>query len=185
MNTALAILMMLALVSIPNADYTIDFGRADGKVSDWVVLSDNVMGGITTSNLAYADDALILTGDVSLANYGGFSSVKTRFNRFDLSPYKGLKIRYKASNQSFAFTLENSKNWTRPNYKGALPKSSVNAWTEATIAFKDFAEYQIGEPTGDKLDPAILTSIVRLGIITTEKKEGPFSLEVDYIAFIR
>ena len=66
-----------------------------------------------------------------------------------------------------------------------MPKSSENVWTEATILFNDFSEYQIGEPTGDKLDPAILTSIVRLGIITTEKKEGPFSLEVDYVAFIR
>lgn len=143
------------------------------------------MGGITTSNLTYSDHVLILTGDISLANYGGFSSVKTRFNRIDLSQYKGLKIPYRASNQSFALTLDNSTNWTRPYYKGALPKSSENAWTEATIAFKDFAEYRIGEPTGDKLDPAILTSIVRLGIITTEKKEGPFSLEVDYVAFIR
>jgi hypothetical protein len=30
-----------------------------------------------------------------------------------------------------------------------------------------------------------LKNMVRLGIMTAEKKEGPFTLEVDYIEFIK
>jgi hypothetical protein len=48
----------------------------------------------------------------------------------------------------------------------------------------DFKQYQIGEPTGKKLSTSVLKNIVRLGIITTEKKEGPFSIEVESIEFI-
>jgi hypothetical protein len=41
----------------------------------------------------------------------------------------------------------------------------------------------IGEPTGNAMDLRRLNNIVRIGIITNEKKQGPFVLEVDYIEF--
>ena len=72
-----------------------------------------------------------------------------------------------------------------PYYKGHLPNSKPNIWTEATLYFKDFKEYQIGEPTGDMLEQVSLKKMVRLGIMTTDKKEGSFSIEVDYIEFVK
>lgn len=181
-----AVLLVLTIASIyaPTIEPMINFGRAAAGVQDWIMISDNVMGGITASNLTYTDSSMVLSGTISLENYGGFASVKTKFGRFDLSEYKGVRIRFKSANQQFAFTLENSRNWTQPNFKGEFGTAKANTWTETTIYFKDFKEYQIGEPTGGKLDPAQLNGIVRLGIITNEKKEGPFSLEVDYVEFV-
>jgi hypothetical protein len=77
----------------------IDFGNLAEKNQEWVILSDNVMGGITKSTIEYTTDAVLLTGDISLANYGGFSSIKTKYQRFDLSQYNGIKIKFKSSNQ--------------------------------------------------------------------------------------
>lgn len=182
----LLLLMLVSTIICSNAqELRIDFGSTPDQTKDWVMISDDIMGGITRSKLEYTATSLVLSGDISLENYGGFSSVKTRFKGVDLSEYKGLKIRCRSANQRFAFTLEDSRNWTQPNFKGDLPPTKDNAWSENTIYFKDFKEYQIGEPTGAKLDPASLKNIVRLGIITTEKKEGPFSLEVDYVEFIK
>lgn len=149
------------------------------------MISDRIMGGVTNSTLEYTENSLVLSGTISLDNYGGFASVKTRFNTFDLSEYSGVRIRYRSTNQRFAFTLEDSRNWMMPNLKGAFGSNEQNAWTEAVINFKDFKEYQIGEPTGDALDRAQLKNIVRLGIITTEKKAGPFAIEIDYVAFFK
>ena len=185
MKTTIVLLMAIASINALNIESTINFGRAAGGTQDWIMISDNVMGGITESNLAYTDSSMVLSGTISLENYGGFASVKTKFGRFDLSDYKGVRIRFKAANQRFAFTLENSRNWTQPYLKGEFGTAKANTWTETTIYFKDFNEYQIGEPTGGKLDPAQLKGIVRLGIITNEKKEGPFSLEVDYVEFVK
>jgi len=185
MITTLVFLMAMATIPMSSSDSMINFGRAAGGTQEWIMISDNVMGGITASNLAYTDSSMVLSGTISLENYGGFASVKTKFGRFDLSEYKGVRIRFKAANQRFAFTLENSRNWTQPNFKGEFGTAKANTWTETTIYFKDFNEYQIGEPTGGKLDPAQLKGIVRLGIITNEKKEGPFSLEVDYVEFVK
>jgi len=185
MKTVLIIVLTLTGINFIKTDSKIDFGNSAGKTKDWYVISDNVMGGVTTSKLEYSENSMILSGELSLKNFGGFSSVKTRFSDFDLSAYKGLKIRYKASYPKFALTLEDSKNWTYPYYKGHLPNSKPNTWTETTLYFKDFKEYQIGEPTGDMLEQVKLKKMVRLGIMTTDKKEGPFSIEVDYIEFVK
>jgi hypothetical protein len=81
--------------------------------------------------------------------------------------------------------LEDSRNWTLPNYKGDFPPKSGNDWNEATLYFKDFKEYQIGEPSGRKMKQSALKNIVRMGITTTEKKAGPFFIEIDYIEFVK
>lgn len=183
-NLLLAVCGML-LLSMPTADLAFMFGAGPTSTNDWVSISDNVMGGVTRSKLSYTDTSMVLAGTISLENYGGFASVKTRFGAFDLSKYSGVRIRYRATNQTYAITLEDSRNWTQPNYKGALMPASSNTWHVQTISFRDFKEYQIGEPTGNSLDPSSLSRIVRLGIITTEKKAGPFSLEVAEIVFVR
>lgn len=185
MTAAFLLLIAFTLMNADPSNSRINFGRTADRVQDWVKISDNVMGGVTTSRLEYTDNSMVLSGNISLDNYGGFSSVKTRFKNFDLSEFNGLRVRFRSTNQRFAFTLEDSRNWTQPNYKGEFLHSKENTWTETTIYFKDFKEYQIGEPTGEKLNLASLKDIIRLGIITTEKKEGPFSLEVDYIEFFR
>ena len=185
MKTILMLLFGLSMNSITTNDMILNFGNGQNQINNWVLLSDNVMGGVSKSNLEYTDNTMILKGDISLRNFGGFASAKTPFGKYDLSQYKGVKIKFKSTNQKFAFTLEDSNNWTLPNYKGSFYSTSSNTWKETTILFKDFKEYQIGEATGKKLEDSKLKNIVRMGIITTEKKEGPFTIEVDYIEFVK
>ena len=150
-----------------------------------MLLSDNIMGGITKSKVEYTNNSVLLSGNISLANYGGFSSIKTKYKSVDLSKYIGIKIKFKSTNQKFAFTLEDNQNWTQPNYKREFYPKKDNTWEEVVIYFKDFQEIVIGEPTGNMMKSKSLKNIVRMGIMTYEKKEGPFSLEVDYVAFIK
>ena len=163
----------------------IDFGNLAEKNQEWVLLSDNVMGGVTKSKIEYNINSVLLSGDISLDNYGGFSSIKTKYKSFDLSTYMGVKIKFKSTNQKFAFTLEDDRNWTQPNYKHEFSAKKDDTWEEVIIYFKDFQEIVIGEPTGNIMKSESLKNIVRMGIMTYEKKEGPFSLEVDYVAFIK
>jgi hypothetical protein len=185
MKSAFLLFLGFSFINITQNDLEFNFGNSQNQINDWVVISDNVMGGVTKSKLEFTENTMVLSGNISLDNFGGFSSVKTKFSNFDLSEYKGVKIKFRSTNQNFAFTLEDSKNWTLPNFKGEFLSSKSNTWEEKTIYFKDFKEYQIGEPTGNKLKQTSLKKMVRLGIITTEKKEGLFSIEVDYIKFIR
>jgi hypothetical protein len=43
----------------------------------------------------------------------------------------------------------------------------------------------IGEATGEYINLSSRKNILRMGIISTDKREGPFSLEIDYIEFFR
>jgi hypothetical protein len=185
MKTILFLFLGLSLVNTTTDDSNLDFGNGQNQISNWVLISDNIMGGVSKSKLEYTENTMVLSGNISLDNFGGFSSVKTTFGKHDLSQFKGVKIRFKSSKQKFAFTLEDNKNWTLPNYKGDFCSSKENLWEEKIIYFKDFKEYQIGEPTAKKLKDTSLKNIVRMGIITTEKKEGPFSIEIDYVEFIK
>jgi NADH dehydrogenase [ubiquinone] 1 alpha subcomplex assembly factor 1 len=163
----------------------IDFGNSAEKNQEWVLLSDNIMGGITKSKIEYTDNSVLLSGNISLDNYGGFSSIKTQYKSFDLSQFNAIKIKFKSTNQKFVFTLEDDQDWTQPNYINEFSSKKDETWEEATIYFKDFKEIIIGQPTGNIMKFRSLKNIVRLGIMTKEKKEGPFSLEVDYIEFIK
>ena len=163
----------------------IDFGNSAEKNQEWKLLSDNIMGGVTKSKIEYTNNSVLLSGNISLDNYGGFSSIKTKYKSVDLSKYNGIKIKFKSTNQKFAFTLEDNQNWTKPNYKREFSPKKDDSWEEMIIYFKDFQEIVIGETTGNMMKSKSLKNIVRMGIMTYEKKEGPFSLEVDYIEFIK
>ena len=163
----------------------IDFGNSAEKNQEWKLLSDNIMGGVTKSKIEYTNNSVLLSGNISLDNYGGFSSIKTKYKSVDLSKYNGIKIKFKSTNQKFAFTLEDNQNWTQPNYKREFSSKKDDTWEEVIIYFKDFQEIVIGETTGNMMKSKSLKNIVRMGIMTYEKKEGPFSLEVDYIEFIK
>jgi len=163
----------------------IDFGNSTEKNQEWLLLSDNIMGGVTKSKIEYTSNSVLLSGDISLDNYGGFASMKTKYKSVDLSKYIGIKIKFKSTNQKFAFTLEDNQNWTQPNYKREFSSKKDDTWEEVTIYFKDFQEIVIGAPTGNMMKLKSLKNIVRMGIMTYEKKEGPFSLEVDYLEFIK
>jgi monofunctional biosynthetic peptidoglycan transglycosylase len=185
MKITLLLLMLFNTSQSVKSDFIIKFGKSTEKISDWTIISDNVMGGLTKSTLMYTENSLLLTGNLSLENYGGFSSVKSKFKQMDLSEYKGIKIKFRSNNQKYAITLEDSRNWTKPYYKGAINEVMQNGWVETMINFSDFETYQIGEPTGEKLKKSVLKNILRVGIMTTEKKEGPFSIEVEYIEFVK
>jgi hypothetical protein len=46
-------------------------------VYEWFVVNDTVMGGVSTGQVVWEDDALVFTGDLSLDNNGGFASVRS------------------------------------------------------------------------------------------------------------
>jgi NADH dehydrogenase [ubiquinone] 1 alpha subcomplex assembly factor 1 len=185
MKSIIFLFLGLSITNLTTDNSIFDFGKGQNQINNWVLISDNIMGGVSKSKLDYTENTLALSGNISLDNFGGFSSVKTTFGKYDLSQFRGVKIKFKSTNQKFAFTLEDQKNWTLPNFKGNFYSDKVNIWEEKTIYFSDFKEYQVGEPTGKKLKDNCLKNIVRMGIITTEKKEGPFSIEIDYVEFVK
>ena len=159
-------LFLPVLFFLPVKNYKIEFGTAPGKTADWATLSDNVMGGISEAAIEYKNTSVILKGNVSLKNRGGFVSIKSGWGKRDLSSFKTLKITFRSTRQIYAFTLENSTRWYEPAYKHEFSAKEANTWETISLNLDDFTEERIGKPTGNKADKSILEGIVRIGIST-------------------
>jgi hypothetical protein len=177
------ILLLMLFTAKDNLRF--DFGNEKGNVKTWFTLTDNVMGGVSTSNLSYKNGSIVFSGKVSFENNGGFASFRSGFSKFDLTAYDAVRIRFKSENQKFALTLDNSRNWWEPNFKYVFQSENASDWKTVSFDIAEFHEEVIGRKTGNSINKNILKNICQIGIITNDKKEGPFSLEIDYIEFYK
>ncbi|MEL7338947.1 MAG: CIA30 family protein [Bacteroidota bacterium] len=164
-----------------NVGIELDFGsEKDG--TDWQTLNDGVMGGLSNGQVALTPNALKFFGEVSLDNYGGFTSVKSPFGQYDLSNAKKLTIRYKTEGQLISISLENSDAFYKPYYKLLLPDTK-GKWMTAEANISDFKEYNLGQETAIAISDGFLKGVKRIGFITSEKRAGRFAVEIDYLKF--
>ncbi len=161
-------------------DLIIDFGKKKAG-QDWSVINDSVMGGKSEGTFTLKDNCMGFSGFVSMANGGGFSSLKGAFRTINLSGYGTTTIRCRGEGLPIAMTLESSQNFFEPYFKISLPLGPE--WKELTLNLTDFKAFQIGAPTDSFLTQSGLEQIRQIGFITDSKKEGEFSFEVDYIIF--
>ena len=164
------------------SNFTIDFGQDTGGL-DWTIVNDDVMGGLSSSSAELTENSLVFKGTLSLENNGGFASIRSDRGKFDLSNYSTVNIRYRSNGRDFALQLSNSKLFFRPNYKHIFG-SATWEWEIATLKMSDFQEYTMGKVTGLSINMDKLENIIRMSIIISDKKEGPFKIEIDYIEFV-
>ncbi|MEM6644794.1 MAG: CIA30 family protein [Bacteroidota bacterium] len=177
------LLLAFALLWVPASAeiLLIDFGSAkDG--TDWFIVNDGVMGGLSEGDAVLQDDALYFAGEVSLENNGGFSSVRSPNGTIDLSDATEMTIRYKTNSYQSALTFSVSDQFWIPNYRVTLAATD-GEWTVINVPLRDVKQYRVGTPTGQRLTPEAQADIIRTGFITNEKRAGMFELTVDYIRF--
>lgn len=159
----------------------IDFGKEkDGQA--WQIINDDVMGGKSNSKISFTDDTMLFEGDISLQNNGGFASVRSPIRNMDLSKYTKVKIRYKSSKRDFALIFSNDLKYYNPKYKLSFSPKTEN-WETIEFLLSDAIETRMGQPTGATISDVSLKNIIRFGFILSDKKEGSFALEIDYLEF--
>ncbi len=171
------IVITLLLLSQP---MLIDFGKS--KETSWYSVNDTVMGGRSAGTTSYDEDVLVFRGSVSFENNGGFASVRSQYAEMDLTGFSEVTIRYRCEGQSLNFSMDHHQQWYLPNYKMVLPATGME-WKTESFSLDKFREYRIGRPTGNIISREILKKIIRFGIMTNDKKEGPFQAEIDFIRF--
>lgn len=177
----LTILLTISMM-ISTTPFTIDFGTNE-ITTGWYSVNDGVMGGRSEGEIEYNETALVFSGATSLENNGGFSSMRSDYQKWNLDEYKGIRMKVKGtSDRKFSFTLAARKPWYMPSYKHDF-KANDNEWTIIEMPISDFYQTRMGEPTGKDLEVSTVSTIEQMGIILYDKKAGKFTLEVDYIEF--
>lgn len=158
-----------------------DFGKSKAGES-WFVMNDGVMGGLSSGEASLLENSLKLAGEISLANRGGFSSVRSPWGKMDLSNFSKVNIRYRSTGQVVALALETNRRWWLPYYLLDL-QTTAGEWQTLSLELTDTKEISMVTPTGNHLKQEQLSEIIRIGFMTHEKKESPFEFEVDFIKF--
>lgn len=178
------ITLVLSFVFMHNPsvdDLKFDFGK--NKIGNgWWVMNDGVMGGLSRGAASLTENSLILKGEISLANNGGFSSVRGPWGKTDLSAYSTVTIRYRSKGQIVALCLEKSRRWWEPFYMLDLDPTD-GEWKTVSLKLDNAKEYAYARPSGDKLSKEQRKEILRLGFMTNQKKESAFTFEVSYMKF--
>ncbi len=124
------------LILLQGMDTKIIFEFNKNKnIQDWEIVDDTVMGGISSSEIKLnADGFGVFKGKVSLANNGGFSSVRYQFEKLEVTAYTKINIRVKGDGKDYQFRVkDNSDNY----YSYITTFSTLNEWQTVEIDLKD------------------------------------------------
>lgn len=176
------VLAVILMMTYSEESLKFDFGK-DKAGANWGAINDGVMGGLSKGVAYMTESTLGLTGSISLENNGGFSSLKSPYQSFDLSKIEKVKIRYRSKGQVVSVTIEDGKRFYEPYFKLKL-KETKGEWKVLETNISSFKEYSLGRETSRKILREYLAKVKRIGFITNSKKEGEFDFEVDYLEFL-
>ncbi len=145
----------------------------------WQIVNDGVMGGLSDGRFRInEDEKMQFFGTLSLANNGGFASVRARGAKFGLEKGDVITVRVKGDGRQYNLNL-----YTQSNLGGYSYRQSFNTkkgeWIEVKFPVDKFVATWRGRVfPSEKLDPSKVTG---LGLLLGDKKAGPFKLEVEWI----
>ena len=162
----------------------IDFG--ENSETEWFIVNDDVMGGVSTSDALVTESSLIFSGEVSTDNNGGFVSLRSPTGEYDLSQYSMVEIAYKADGHDFSMILADDLMWYLPEFRHEVIPTS-DEWTTTSTSLYDFKQYAMtgygDSETGVEMSAQYLSDVIRLELRNSVFASGDFRLEIDYIEF--
>ncbi|HSG42833.1 MAG TPA: CIA30 family protein [Anaerolineales bacterium] len=154
------------------------FSFATGELP-WYTVDDVVMGGVSSSRVEIVEpNTLFFSGNMSLENNGGFSSVRSDWNIVDLSGYDGVLLRVLGDGKIYRLRIRTEETGGDISYNGAFETTS-DKWIQVYVPFaKMVPTYRGIVMDVGQLD---VSSIGSFGFMLSDKQEGDFKLQVDWI----
>lgn len=156
----------------------IDFTDVDH--SQWYVVNDGVMGGISQSGIRRTERQTgLFSGELSLENNGGFASVRAAVGERDLSGFHGIEMHVKGDGRTYQLRLRTNDSFDGIAYR-AFFDTRQGEWLTLFIPFDKFLPTFRGRTLPDS--PALNVSrIQQVAFMLADKTPGTFSLEIDYV----
>lgn len=178
-------IMTLSIIQMQGSEKILSSFKSSGdSITDWQIVDDGVMGGLSKGEFDISGkQTLKFSGNLSLKNNGGFSSIRSKRTTMDLSEFKGIKMRVKGDGRTYKLRMESDSRYRRMavSFQHEF-KTTKEGWTEVFIPFDKLkASFRGWNLPGMKFNSK---SIQRVGLIIADKKEGPFELNVDWIKAI-
>jgi hypothetical protein len=157
----------------------VDFTEPNVR-SQWGVTNDDVMGGVSTSQISAGDkNVLIFSGEISLENNGGFASLRSPIDDYDFSDYEGFLLKIKGDGKTYNLSFRSTKYFTGYNYTHKF-QTEKHSWQIVKLPFKNFNLKYYGKEISN-FEPPDKSSIKQMSILISDKQQGPFKLEIEWI----
>lgn len=176
---AFIIINLLALQINASDEKSVAAFKDPGSVDSWISVNDSVMGGVSKGGFKRTEEGtLLFSGDLSLDNNGGFSSIRTKPNPMDLSGMDSVVVKAKGDGRTYWVELRVSRQMGASSYRADLP-TTAGKWTEIIIPVKDFKLQAFGQLLPS--NPINMAKVESVGFTLADKKAGAFELEVEYV----
>lgn len=149
----------------------------------WIAINDNVMGGVSTGTAVVTEtQTLKFSGDISLENRGGFSSVRSTHETYALPGNGTMVLWLRGDSRGYFMDLRTGRRQGGFSYRAPFSPAGNGAWEEIRIPLRSFrpSAFGVDVPLVADLDPS---AVVSIGFTLYDKKDGPFALEIDSIRF--
>ena len=129
------------------------------------------------------DGTGVFAGRLSLANNGGFASVRTVMASGDLSNFAGLVLRVRGDGRRYQLRLRTDGDFDGLAYRAEFD-TEPGRWIAVALPFDAFVPTFRGyvPSNAPPLDPG---AIRQLGVLIGDKIEGEFRLEVQRIIAVK
>ena len=138
MNKLLPYLFLLLLSNIPKVsiaqDILFEFTNKT-ELSNWKVVNDDVMGGISSSRLSVISDGKgEFSGNISLENNGGFASIRYNCGKIKLKNKTKITLRIKGDKKTYQLRIKAKKN---DYFSYIFPFETKGMWENISINLSD------------------------------------------------
>ena len=151
-------------------------------VDSWTTVNDPVMGGRSTSTVAFGDGGLMFSGTLSLENSGGFASARS-----PVDPEIGrraagatsLGVRARGDGKTYLLKAETvGQPWSYIQ-RFTTSAGDVQTYNLPVAGFQAVGRFLNPAPDAPQtLDPS---AIDRVSLYILDKQEGPFQIAVSAI----
>jgi hypothetical protein len=151
-----------------------DFNQ-QSDIHNWMVVNDQVMGGKSSATFNINPEGFgEFSGFVSLENNGGFSSLRYRFDKIQVTDYTKMCIKLLGDGKRFQLRV---KSKVSDDYSYILFFETLGSWETIEIPLKDmypwFRGKQLNQPNFSD------DYIEEVGFLIGNKKAENFKLVID------
>ncbi len=170
------IMLAISLMPITNLKKIYNFSTQT-NIKEWRIVNDGVMGGISRSSLALTDAGHgKFSGNVSLANNGGFASIQLSTTIKLAEENKFIVLRVKGDGKRYEFRLKSS---ISQSHSYVHQFTTSGEWENIKLEISEFYPQIRGRRLN--IPNFNFESIGQLSFLIANNQEEDFELLIDWI----
>lgn len=128
------LISILLLAFSLSGDVIFDFSSSS-DLRDWQIVDDGVMGGKSSGELSISEEGHgVFSGEISLENNGGFSSVRYGIDDMPVELNSTVRIRVKGDGKTYQLRIKHNR---RYEYSYVQEFKTTGEWQEIEIPVAD------------------------------------------------